>query len=232
MTRCPPIYGEDRQLYDRLKVIENRVRKSTCPVSSLPGLDERSRLNSILCCRSSLSSGSSSRPFKMTRKLAIGFLGVVSLLYIVLGLLGLLGIVTETDGPWMLAAFGTWFFLVAPLALTETNGIQGSCWQNCNLPTDVVHHAQTFIAILSFLSIFCGALGLRGVFAMQKKQKGGYEIWLGLVILSWTVAAWNLQWSFEQPRGTNPLIGPTSVAWAFLYTIAGSLVLRSKNAER
>ncbi len=157
---------------------------------------------------------------KLLQKISIFFLGLVSLEYVVLGTLALLGLIFKSESLYLLAALISWFGLVVPLAISDYNGTLALCFSpKCNLDSPDIFQAQLTIAILSFLAIAGGVISFFAtIFMWRNKDRISYYIWAVFVALSITVALWNLKCFFLDSYYTNHLIGTMSSFWALLYT--------------
>ena len=155
-------------------------------------------------------------------KISIIFLGFVSFEYYVLGIIGLVGLLIQSEPLFVLDAFTSYSGLVAPLAIVHRYGAQALCGfgPGCNLDAFTIRYAQVVVGILSVLAIIGGILSFWGTVLMAKKKNTGYRIWLFFVGLSIAVALWNLKWFMFDSFSSNPFIGPTSAVWALLYGVA------------
>jgi len=151
------------------------------------------------------------------------FLGFVSVGYIVLGVLGVLALLTKSVHLFGLAAFISLLALVTPVAIVEPVGIRALCISAgaCEFDKFILYKAQVVIWVLSILAISAGALTAFGSLRMRRGEKLGYRIWLPFVVVSVVVALWNV-WVFSR----NALVPILQLFWALLYALAYASAFR------
>lgn len=137
------------------------------------------------------------------------FLYLVSILYIILGILSLAGLVIFA---WPIS-----WFLIIPIAVF--NNLYA-------LPSPFV------LKILGLLAIFGGIVGAKGARMMLRNEKKGFKIWFYLVCISIATAFFNLIWikyyniqyispgvlSIWSPKGIRGTLGELSIFWAIFWS--------------
>jgi len=154
------------------------------------------------------------------------FLGLVSLAYIVLGVLGVFALLTKSEGLFTLAALMSLFGLVTPLAIVERYGARAICslGPGCNFDKFSIYEGQVVIWVLSILAISAGTLTAFGSLGMRRGEKRGYRIWLPIVVVSVAVALWNL--SHFLAFSGSLFLPILQLFWALLYALAYASAFR------
>jgi hypothetical protein len=129
-----------------------------------------------------------------------------------------------SSGLLVWSGLGSSLLLVTPVALTEENGIQASCFEQpraawgCNLDTNVIQGARAVLMALCVTSTIGGLLGIWA--ASTRNKRVGHVIWLTLTGISAAVALWNLQGFIFDSDLRRSDIGLVSIFWVWAYGAA------------